>query len=98
MSVLLKNIFFSIFFNSSLFILLIIGIQNSSKKSKVYFFNRETVFLPISFIVGGSFISGSLTASFYHFRVDNKNNSRAINLSGQTILEIPLELKEEQQS
>ena len=75
MSVLLKNIFFSIFFNSSLFILLIIGIQNSSKKSKVYFFNRETVFLPISFIVGGSFLSGSLTASFLSLNTLNKGKS-----------------------
>ena len=67
MSVPIKKIFFSIFFNSSLFILLIIGIQNSSKKSKIYFFKKETVYLPISFIVGGSFISGSLTASLLSY-------------------------------
>ena len=75
MSVLLKNIFFSIFFYFFLFILLIIVIQNSSKKSKVYFFNRETVFLPISFIVGGSFISGSLTASFLSLNTLHKGKS-----------------------
>ena len=75
MSVLLKKILFSIFFNSSLFLLLILGIQNSSKKSKIYFFNKETVFLPISFIVGGSFISGSLTASFLSLDTLSKKKS-----------------------
>ena len=75
MSVPIKKIFFSIFFNSSLFILLIIGIQNSSKKSKIYFFKKETVYLPISFIVGGSFIGGSLTASLLSLNTLNKKKS-----------------------
>ena len=64
MEVPIKRIFFSLFFNSSLFLVLIIGIQNSSKKSKIYFFKNETINLPISFIIGASFISGSLAASF----------------------------------
>ena len=64
MFLLYKKLFFAILFNSALFILLIIGIQNSSKKSKVKFFRIESVNLPISFIVGTSFISGSLAGCF----------------------------------
>ena len=59
-----KKLIFSITFNSCLFILLIIGIQNSSIKKKVNLLNKETVALPISFIVGVSFITGSITGSF----------------------------------
>ena len=57
---LLKNCIFNITFNSCLFLLLIIGIQNSSRKDKVNFFINETINLPISFIVGTSFITGSI--------------------------------------
>lgn len=60
MFLLYKKIFFAILFNATLFIFLIIGIQNSSKKSKVNFFEIESVNLPISFIVGASFICGSI--------------------------------------
>ena len=75
MSETLKRIFFSLFFNSSLFLVLIIGIQNSLKKSKVYFFKNETINLPISFIAGASFISGSLAASFLSLNTLDKKNS-----------------------
>ena len=44
--------------------MLIIGIQNSSNKNKVNFFLKESVELPVSFIVGVSFISGSFLGSF----------------------------------
>ena len=64
MFLLYKKLLFAILFNSTLFILLIIGIQNSSKKSQVKFFIIESVNLPISFIVGTSFISGSLAGCF----------------------------------
>mgnify|MGYP001234447909 CR=1 FL=1 len=57
----LKKITFLIFFNSSLLIVLMIGLQNNSKKSKVDLMINETVNLPIGFIFGASFISGSLT-------------------------------------
>ncbi len=40
--------------------MLIIGIQNSSNKSKVNFIVNETIQLPISFVIGISFISGSI--------------------------------------
>ena len=59
----LKKIFFAISFNFSLFLMLMIGIQNSSNTKKVNLILSETVTLPISFIIGVSFISGSLTGS-----------------------------------
>ena len=58
-----KKIFFSILFNSTLFLMLLIGIQNSSSKYKVNFIINKTVDLPLSFIIGVSFISGSITGS-----------------------------------
>ena len=64
MSFLIKKLFLALIFNSCLFIVLFIGIQNSSNKSKVDFAVDETVELPISFIVGLSFISGSIIGSF----------------------------------
>ncbi len=73
MSIILKKIIFSLTFNSFLFVLLMIGIQNSSKTSKVKFFVNETVKLPISFIIGSSFIGGSLIGSLISMRLKNKN-------------------------
>ena len=64
MSLILKKIIFALTFNSCLFLLLMIGIQNSSKKSKVNFLINQTVKLPISFIIGSSFIGGSIVGSF----------------------------------
>ncbi len=66
MSVILKKIIFVFTFNSCLFLLLIIGIQNSSNKSKVNFLINETVELPISFVIGSSFIGGSIIGSFFN--------------------------------
>tara|TARA_Y100000589_G_scaffold90590_1_gene85187 strand:+ start:842 stop:1057 length:216 start_codon:yes stop_codon:yes gene_type:complete len=63
MIVLFKKVLFTITLNSALFFLLIIGIQNSSNKSKVRLIMGETVSLPISFIVGISFITGSTYGS-----------------------------------
>ena len=59
----LKKILFNFTFNSSLFLILFIGIQNSSNKARVSLLNGETVQLPISFIIGTSFISGSIIGS-----------------------------------
>ena len=59
----MKNLVVSTIFNFCLFILLIVGIQNSSNKRKVNLLINETVDLPISFIIGSSFILGSLTGS-----------------------------------
>ncbi len=60
----IKKLSFSAVLNSSLFLVLIIGIQNSSKKSKINLILTESISLPISFIIGSSFISGSLAGSF----------------------------------
>jgi len=43
---------------------LMIGIQNSNNKSKVNLIVNETISLPISFIIGTSFIFGSILGSF----------------------------------
>ena len=64
MSEAFKRLIFSITFNSCLFLLLIIGIQNSSINMNVNLFKNESIALPISFIVGVSFITGSITGSF----------------------------------
>ena len=69
MSFIFKKIFFSVLFNFSLLFLLIIGIQNSSNKSKVNFLINESINLPISFIIGTSFIIGSITGSFISLNI-----------------------------
>ena len=73
MSFPLKKLLFFFFFNVSLFLILIIGIQNSSSKKKVNLILSETVNLPISFIIGISFISGSITAGLLTAN-SNKDN------------------------
>ena len=73
MSITLKKIFFAITFNTCLFFLLMIGIQNSSNKSKVNFLINETIKLPISFIIGTNFICGSLIGTFLMININKKN-------------------------
>ena len=63
MLVLFKKVLFTLTLNSILFLLLVIGIQNSSNRSKVNILIGETISLPVSFIVGISFISGSISGS-----------------------------------
>ena len=67
MSLFIRKLFYSAIFNSCLFALLFIGIQNSSNKSRVNLLIEETIELPISFIVGSSFILGSIMGSFIDF-------------------------------
>tara|TARA_Y100001978_G_scaffold99563_1_gene89101 strand:+ start:481 stop:705 length:225 start_codon:yes stop_codon:yes gene_type:complete len=60
--------------NSLLFIFLIVGIQNSSNKKSVNLLVNKTIELPLGFIAGTSFVTGSflgglLTSIF----MDNKN-------------------------
>ena len=68
----LKKLIYTFLFNSCLFLLLIIGIQNSSNKSKVNLLIDESVSLPVGFIIGSSFISGSLLGSFITNNLENK--------------------------
>ncbi len=72
MSLLVKKLLLSAIFNSCLFLALFIGIQNSSSKSKVDLLFDETIELPISFIVGSSFILGSIFGSFIVFNMKNE--------------------------
>ena len=71
MSYLIKKLLLLSIFNSCLFFLLFIGIQNSSNKSKVDLLIDETIELPISFIVGSSFIFGSILGSLLSFNVND---------------------------
>ena len=72
MSLFIKKLFYSAIFNSCLFAILFIGIQNSSNKKKVDLFIDETIELPIRFIVGTSFILGSILGNFIYFNTNNK--------------------------
>ena len=69
----IKKTLFTISFNSCLFLVLIIGIQNSSRKSKVNLMVNETINLPISFIIGVSFVSGSIIGGFIPIKTSKKN-------------------------
>ena len=67
-----KKLLFTISFNFSLFILLMIGIQNSSNRNQVNFIVGETIRLPLSFIIGISFISGSISGSLLTINFKNE--------------------------
>ena len=72
MSFLIKKFVLTAIFNSSLFVILFIGIQNSSNKQKVNFLINETIELPISFIAGSSFILGSILGNFIILDFNNE--------------------------
>ena len=59
-----RRIIISLLFNSSLFLMLFIGIQNSTNKTKVNILINETIQLPIIFIICFSFITGSIAGTF----------------------------------
>ena len=69
----LQKFLFIFSYNFSLFLLLMIGIQNSSIKKNVNLLITETIRLPISFIVGISFISGSLTGHLLKINSNEKD-------------------------
>ena len=60
----LRKLIITSIFNSSLFVVLIISINNSKNINKVNFITYESSNLPISFIIGSSFIAGSITGAF----------------------------------
>ena len=72
MSFLIRKLLLSAVINSCLFVFLFIGIQNSSNKSKIDLLINETIELPISFIVGSSFILGSILGSLLFVDINNK--------------------------
>ncbi len=65
----IKKFAFSIIFNLTLFFILMVGIQNSSTHKKVNLLISETIKLPIGFIIGLSFIGGSITGSLLEISV-----------------------------
>ena len=71
MSFFIRKLSLAVIFNSCLFLILFIGIQNSSNKSKVDLLIDETIELPISFIVGSSFILGSIFGCFLVLDINN---------------------------
>ena len=71
----LKKGLFNTAINFVFFFLLLICIQNSSNKDKVDLLINETIELPIGFIIGTSFITGSLLGSFISLNFVNPNNS-----------------------
>ena len=75
MIIILKKLIFNITINTTFFFILLIGIQNSSNKTKVNLLFIETIQLPISFIIGTSFISGSLLGGLIPFNLIKKNKS-----------------------
>ena len=72
----IKKIIFNFLFNLSLFILLMISIQNSFQKRQVKLLFLETINLPFSFIIGTSFISGTLLGSFISELITNNSDYR----------------------
>ena len=72
MSFFIKKLFFAAIFNSCLFLILFIGVQNSSNKRKVDFLINETIELPVSFIVGTSFILGSALGSLLDIEINKE--------------------------
>ena len=72
MSIYLRKIILSVFFNSALFLIMFISIQNSTNKSKVNLLINETIALPVSFIIGVSFISGSIFSNLFSLTANQK--------------------------
>ena len=69
--IIFKKYFFLFSINTLLFFIMIISIQNSKDKSKVDLILNKTIDLPISFIVGSSFISGSILGGVITLNIGN---------------------------
>ena len=69
----IKKISLIVLFNSLIFIMMLISIQNSNYKSKLNLIFFETISLPLSFIIGSSFILGSLTGTIAISNTREKN-------------------------
>ena len=68
----IRKLFFILALNFSMFLLIMIATQNSLDKRKVNFILGETISLPTGFIMGVSFISGSIASSILTFKSHNK--------------------------
>lgn len=60
MSSIVKKFLLIMIFNCSLFLILMIGVQNNERKNRINLLVNESVALPVGFIIGSSFISGSI--------------------------------------
>ena len=70
-----KKFLFNSTINITFFFILLVGIQNSSNKAKVNLLINETIELPISFIIGTSFISGSLLGGIINLNFFKRSKS-----------------------
>mgnify|MGYP000155937060 FL=1 len=69
-----RKLVYTLILNFAFFLILMTAIQNSSNKTKVNFLVSETISLPISFIVGISFIGGSIAGSFLKIKSSKKDD------------------------
>ena len=69
-----KRLSLNIFLNTFLFLILIIVIQNSSTKERLNLLIDETIELPLSFIIGTSFITGTMLGQLITPLDNNKNH------------------------
>ena len=74
MTYIVKKLVLIITFNFSLFLILMIGIQNNERKNKINFLGNESVSLPVGFIIGSSFISGSIIGGSLNLNSGSKKN------------------------
>ena len=68
------RIFFNILvvntiFNLLIFLILILGLQNSTNKTKINLIFNETINLPVGFTLGTSFIFGSIAGGLLNINV-----------------------------
>ena len=75
MLVIFRKISFTLILNTTLLLILMVGIQNSSYRKKVNLLIGESISLPLSFVVGISFISGSLMGSLITNNLSSQKNS-----------------------
>ena len=61
--------------NFILFLSILFIIQNSQDKKKIIFLNNESVKIPVSFLIGTSYVSGSITGGLIIsiLKFDNKD-------------------------
>ena len=69
----IKKILFNTVLNLSFFLIIMVSIQNSNNKEQVRFLSYETVYLPLSFLLGTNFIFGSLCGSLLSKGIEKNN-------------------------
>ncbi len=71
MKIFFNRIISNMIFNLLIFLFLIIGLQNSSNKTKINLIFNETIELPVGFTIGTSFIFGSIAGSFLNINISS---------------------------